>query len=141
MSLFYRFATDLINSSTIASKTLYKTYSHVVLRSKLHDPESQRVRNIYQYSTKYLLSMVFFHVSSNDKRAYFWALFCNHTDRKQSVILRCSIKKVFLKILQSSLENTCACQSLFLNKVAGLRRFPVNFAKFSRAPFSIEHLR
>ena len=44
------------------------------------------------------------------------------------------------------------CQSLFLNKVAGLRRatilkkrlchrcFPVNFAKFLRTPFLIEHL-
>ena len=44
------------------------------------------------------------------------------------------------------------CQSLFFNKVAGLpttllkkrpwhRRFPVNFAKFLRTPFLIEHLR
>ena len=45
------------------------------------------------------------------------------------------------------------CQSLFLNKVAGLRPatllkkrfwhwcFPVNFAKFLRTPFFTEHLR
>ena len=45
------------------------------------------------------------------------------------------------------------CQSLFFNKVAGLRPatvlkkriwhrcLPVNFAKFLRTPFSIEHLR
>ena len=44
------------------------------------------------------------------------------------------------------------CQSLFFNKVAGLRPailskkrlwhkgFPVNFAKFLRTPFFIEHL-
>ena len=34
------------------------------------------------------------------------------------------------------------CQSLFFNKVAGLRhrRFPVNSAKFLRTPFLIEHL-
>ena len=32
------------------------------------------------------------------------------------------------------------CQSLFFNKVAGLRRTPVNFAKFLRIPFSTEHL-
>ena len=44
------------------------------------------------------------------------------------------------------------CQSLFLNKVAGLRpatllkerlwhrSFPVNFAKFLRTPYFIEHL-
>ena len=34
------------------------------------------------------------------------------------------------------------CQSLFFNNVAGLRHrcFPVNFAKFLRAPFPTEHL-
>ena len=35
------------------------------------------------------------------------------------------------------------CRSLFLNKVAGLRQWcclPVNFAKFLRTPFIIEHL-
>ena len=59
-------------------------------------------------------------------------------------------EKVFLKISQNSLENTCA--SLFFNKVAGLRPttlfkkrlshrcFPVNFAKFLRTRFIIEHL-
>ena len=31
-------------------------------------------------------------------------------------------------------------QSLFLNKVAGLRYFPVNFSKFLRTPFFTEHL-
>ena len=42
------------------------------------------------------------------------------------------------------------CQSLFFNKIAGLRLlkkrlwhrcFPLNFAKFLRIPFFIEHLR
>ena len=54
-------------------------------------------------------------------------------------------KKVFLEVSQNLLENTC--QSLFLNKVAGLRPatlskkrlwhrcFPVNFVKFPRTPF------
>ena len=37
------------------------------------------------------------------------------------------------------------CQSLFFNKVAGLKRlwhrcFPVNFVKFLRTPFFTEHL-
>ena len=32
-------------------------------------------------------------------------------------------------------------QRLFFNEVAGLRRFPVNFVKFVRTPFFIEHLR
>ena len=58
------------------------------------------------------------------------------------------LKKVFLEISQNSQENTCA--RVFFNKVmqAGLRpvnllknrvwhgRFPVNFAKFRRTPFS-----
>ena len=61
---------------------------------------------------------------------------------------RCVLwKKVFLKILQNSQENTCARVS-FQNKVAGLGPatllkktlghscFPVNFAKFLRTPFS-----
>ena len=47
---------------------------------------------------------------------------------------RCSIKKMFLKNSQNSQENTCARVS-FLNKVAGLRRFPLNFANFLRIPF------
>ena len=57
----------------------------------------------------------------------------------------CSVKKVFLEILQNSQENTCARDSFF-NKVAGLRPatlfkkslwhrcFTVNFAKFLGAP-------
>ena len=61
-------------------------------------------------------------------------------------------KNAFLKISQNSQENTCARDSFF-NKVAGLRPaillkkslyhrcFPVNFAKFLRAPFFIEQLR
>ena len=52
-------------------------------------------------------------------------------------------KKGVLRNLQISLENTWA--SLFFNKVAGLRLwyrcFPVNFAKFLRTLFLIEHLR
>ena len=52
-------------------------------------------------------------------------------------------KKVFLKISQNSPENTCA-RVYFFNKVVGLRLkkrcFPVNFAKFLRTHFLIEHL-
>ena len=63
----------------------------------------------------------------------------------------CSVKKAFLRISQDSQETPV--QSLFLNIVAGVmpatllkkRRlwhtyFLVNFAKFSRTPFFIEHL-
>ena len=46
----------------------------------------------------------------------------NHTE---AVAWRCSVKKVFLEILQNSQENVC--QSLIFNKVAGLR--PANLVK------------
>ena len=32
------------------------------------------------------------------------------------------------------------CRNLFFNKAAGIRQFPVNFAKFLRTPFLTEHL-
>ena len=60
-------------------------------------------------------------------------------------------KKGFLRIL-AKLTGKYLCQSLFLNKVAGLRPatllkkrlwhrcFPVNFVKFLRATFYKEHL-
>ena len=63
----------------------------------------------------------------------------------ETVVRRCSVKKVFLEILQNSQENNCA-ESL-LNKFAGLRSatllrkrswhrcFPVNFAKFLKNTF------
>ena len=44
------------------------------------------------------------------------------------------VKKMFLKILQSSQENNCARVSL-LKKRLWHRCFPVNFAKFLRTPF------
>ena len=43
----------------------------------------------------------------------------------EAVVQRSSVKKVFLKILQNSQENRC---------------FAVNFMKFLRTPFFIEHL-
>ena len=67
----------------------------------------------------------------------------------EAVVQRCFVKKVFLEISQNSQENTCA--SLFLTKLQALlatllkkrlwhRCFSVNFAKFLRTPFFIEHL-
>ena len=62
----------------------------------------------------------------------------------EAVSRRCSLKKLFLKILQNSQENATAGVSFF-SKVSGLRPttllekrirhkcFPVNFAKFLRA--------
>ena len=62
------------------------------------------------------------------------------------------MKKVFFEIPQKFTRRHL-CQSLFFNKVAGLRPvtllkkrlchrcFPVNFVKFLRTPFLTEHLR
>ena len=44
-------------------------------------------------------------------------------------------KKVFLKVLQNSQENTCARVSFLIELQAWHRCFPVNFAKFLRTPF------
>ena len=63
----------------------------------------------------------------------------------EAVIQRCSLIRVFLKILQKSHENSCARVSflmkLQLEKRIRHRCFPVNIAKFLRTPFFIEHLR
>ena len=57
--------------------------------------------------------------------AYYYYL----TYASEAVVRRCSVKKLFLKISQSSQENTCA------------RCFPVNFAKFLKTFFLTEHIR
>ena len=68
----------------------------------------------------------------------------------ESVVQRCSVKKVFLEISQNSQENTCARVSFLiklqvrpatlLKKRLWHRRFLVNFVKFLRRPSFIEHL-
>ena len=75
-----------------------------------------------------------------------------NTPHAEEDVQRCSVKEVFLEISQNSQENTYARVSFF-NKVAGLRSttllkkrlwhrcFPVNFVRFLRTPFFIEHLR
>ena len=76
---------------------------------------------------------------------------CIFLKRTEVVAQKCSVKKVFLEISQNSLEKQ-VCQSLFFNKVAGLRPepllkkrpwhwcFPVNFANFLRTPFLTKQL-
>ena len=69
----------------------------------------------------------------------------------ETVAQRCSVKKVFLEISQSLHENTCArapflikCRPQacsFIKKRFWHRCFPVNFVKFLRIHFLIEHLR
>ena len=69
----------------------------------------------------------------------------------EAVVRRCSVHKGVLKSFTKFTEKHL-CQSVFLNKVAGLRPltflkkrlwhryFLVNFAKFLRAPFFTEHV-
>ena len=60
------------------------------------------------------------------------------TSKSQSdlgtVARRCSVKKMFLKILQNSQENTCTRVSL-LKKRLWHWCFPVNFVKYLRTHF------
>ena len=64
----------------------------------------------------------------------------------EAVIQRCSVKQVFLEILQNLQEDTCARVSfliklqasglqLYLKKRLWRRCFPVNIEKFLRTPF------
>ena len=69
--------------------------------------------------------------------------------RAEAVARRCSVRKVFLKISQNSLENTCARVSFLVKlQASGLfkkwlwhRHFSVNFAKFLETPFLTEYPR
>ena len=77
------------------------------------------------------------HIWSNSKsKSVLKTIFIN----SEAVARRCSIKKMFLQILQTSRENTCA-RIYFLIKRLWRRCFPVIFAKFLRTPFLTEHLR
>ena len=70
----------------------------------------------------------------------------------EAVVWRCSVKKMFLEILQNSQENTRARVSFLiklqarprpatlLKKKLWHRCFPVNFAKFLRTTFLTKHL-
>ena len=87
-----------------------------------------------------------------------WICVMRREIRTEEVVMRYSVKKVFVKISQNSQENTCVkvsfltCQSFFFNKVASPRLatlfkkriwhrcFPVNFAKFLRTPSFMERL-
>ena len=60
--------------------------------------------------------------------------------RTEAVIRRYSVKKVLLKVSQNSQKNTCARVSTLLKKRLWHKCFPVNFAKFLRTSFIIEHL-
>ena len=96
--------------------------------------------------------MKFFVLSLPTIKSIFYSNESNKTiSYPESVTQKCSMKKVFVQNFQNWQENTCA-KFTFFNKVAGLwpatllrkrlwhRCFPVNFARFLRTPFFLEHL-
>ena len=73
--------------------------------------------------------------------SYFQNLFTRILNKHAEVVVqRCSVKKVFLEILSNSQENTWARVSFLISCRLWHRCFPVNFAKFLRTPFFMEHL-
>ena len=62
---------------------------------------------------------------------YFWTTIRNIS---KAVIRRCSVKILFLLIWENWLENTSQGVSFF-NNAAGLRQFPLSFAKVLRKDF------
>ena len=64
-------------------------------------------------------------------QSYFYISVTNVITTKAAV-QTCSVKKVFLEISQNSQENTCTR--------LWHRCFPLNFVKFLRTSFFIEHL-
>ena len=68
----------------------------------------------------------------------------------EAVVQRCSVKKVFLEISQSSQENPCARASFliklqaeaynFIKKGTLAQVFSCEFCEILRTPFYIEHL-
>ena len=65
-------------------------------------------------------------------------------DMTEAIVWRCSVKKMFLKILRNSREIICIRVTflikLFIKKNPLRRRcFSVNFAKFLGTPFFKEH--
>ena len=60
----------------------------------------------------------------------------------EAILRRCSVKKVFLEILQNSLENTCARVSFLIKlQTSGLKKetlaqvFSCDFSKISKNTF------
>ena len=86
----------------------------------------------YVFEIKYSIQYFFLHVFHLHIRFHFMI-----PSSAEAVVWRCSVKNVFLKISQNSLEDNCVRVS-FLIKLQGdawQRCFPVSFAKFLRTPF------
>ena len=73
------------------------------------------------------------------KFSCFFLVFPQVAQWRETFSWRCLVKNVLLNIFQNSHENTYARIS-FLIKLQTCKCFPVNFAKFLRTSFFIEHL-
>ena len=60
---------------------------------------------------------------------------CNFIYNAEAVVQRCSVKKVFLEILQKLQESFSARSATLLKKRLWHRCFPVTSAKFLKTPF------
>ena len=86
---------------------------------------------------------IFISFAFKNSRVFLFLFVC--FEFAETVVWRCSVKKVFLEILQNSQESTCAtCRPPaynFIKKRLWQRCLLVNFAKFLRTPFLTEYLR
>ena len=64
-----------------------------------------------------------------------WSLYFSSRSSRPEVFCKKGVLRNFTKFTEKHL-----CQSLFFNKDAGCRCFPVNFAKFLRTSFFIEQI-
>ena len=136
------------NKSNIRFLILLLWFTGQEDRRSLSDNHSNLYTNMEQVRTEGL-----FHTCFIENLEYFTkilkdlAKFSGQPVFLEAVTRRCSVKMVFLEILQNSQENTCAGVSFLIKlRARGLRKrlwhrcFPVNFAKFLRTPLIIEQL-
>ena len=100
--------------------------------------------------SEYIICLEYITITSSEEALkvcelnFFQEILTESSVTSEAVARRCSVKKVFLEILQNLQENTRVRTSLLiklLKKKPWHRCFPVNLAKFVRTPFLIEHLR
>ena len=108
--------------------------------SKLWLLRYDNFRKIFCFNFLTFASVLYFIQNVLDSSLFLRIYFFQFTE---AAAQRCSVKKVFLKILQNSQENTCPSVSYLIKLLAEAlfkkrlwhRCFPVNFPKFSGKTF------
>ena len=108
---------------------------------------NQRCLIFWKYKTR---NMIWFGYMKlvlvfNKLRFFYICIFTLLPQLSEAVAWSCSVKKVYLEILQNSQENTCARVSFLIKLQVSKKRlwhryFLLNFAKFWRTPFIAKHL-